>query len=440
MSEPAPASSDENVTGRAQHLLKSDYSVWPYTTYEFNSIEDFLKKTEFESGIHKIRLKTTTLDILIHGINRAENDKTQQCLVGFNGAISNRATVISRPPFFSGRGIAKELNLPIISISDPSLSLDETLPLGWYAGNDSERQLLFILSRIIDRIVSCHDLHPILFGGSGGGYAALALSHLLSCESTTMAWNAQTSIGEYAPSHVIHYLEAAFPEFEQDIKKAEALEGLERKALITSLLERTGILHSLWGMPRPAHAKVLYLQNQSDWHVSAHAKPYLESSNWQRLGPTSFSQDEDIALHMGNWGVGHAAPPKDVIVHALRQLSQGKSVDTVATQMSASCDTEQYCHWLAIDVGPQWTPSVSCTRDETNAYIKIEASGLPSPEKLEYAAYLLNGNERIATIWYQNKSELTIPLSDVNITEIMAFVRDIWLNVRIAKISLPTTG
>jgi hypothetical protein len=430
-------SSDENVTGKAQYSLIPDYSAWRCPTYEINSLDDLLQKSEFENGIHKVRLKTTTLDILIQGINRPKNNDSLYCLIGLSGAISNRAVVKSRPPFFSGRGIATELSLPLISISDPSLSLNETLPLGWYAGNNDERLLLNIISHIIDKIMSCHDLHPLLFGGSGGGYAALALSHLLSCESTTMAWNAQTSIGKYVPSHVLHYLDSAFPELSQEIKKAEVLVGQEQKECIADLLDRTGILHSLWGMPRPAQAKVLYLQNESDWHVSAHAKPYLEGSNWQRLGPSSFSQGKDVALHMGNWGPGHATPPKDVIVHALGQLTKGKSVGEVATQLSALRDNEKYCHWFAVDIDPQWTPSVSCTQDSISVHVKIDASGLPCLEGLEYAVYLLNGSERKAISWYQSEPEFTIPLNGLSVDGVRAFVRDMWTNVRITQKSLP---
>jgi hypothetical protein len=71
-------------------------------------------------------------------------------------------------------------------------------------------------------------------------------------------------------------------------------------------------------------------------------------------------------------------------------------------------------------------------------HIKIDASGLPSLEGLEYAVYLLNGNERKATSWYQRESEFTIPLNGLNIDGVRAFVRDMWTNVRITQNSLPT--
>ncbi|WEI19351.1 hypothetical protein PY247_04980 [Acinetobacter proteolyticus] len=60
------------------------------------------------------------------------------------------------------------MNLPLISISDPSLSLSNDLTLAWYAGNHLERNLPEKISVLLDQIFEKLQIKPILIGGSGG--------------------------------------------------------------------------------------------------------------------------------------------------------------------------------------------------------------------------------------------------------------------------------
>ncbi|EPM0509715.1 TPA: hypothetical protein QEM49_005040 [Pseudomonas putida] len=420
--------------------ISSSYSNWSQVINRYASINGFTESQQIHNGVSVISTTGAEIEILVQAIEKAKDGG--KILIGFNGAITNRDHSESRPPYFSGKGIASELNMPFVAISDPSLLLDKTLPLGWYAGNGKAPNLLNQIAEIIDSISQKTGCTPIIFGGSGGGFASLAMSQLLKCDSTAMVWNPQTSIGEYAPIHVLHYLRSAFPDQSENIQAAMALEKNEQKTAISSILERSPILHSLCGMAPTGNSKVIYLQNREDWHLQAHAKPFLPKENWKRLGPTSFANGENLAVHIGNWGPGHAAPPKDLILKTLRKLADGVDIKEaarcLAEDSNASDTNERYIHWFNADVDEKWSPSAYCTQDQNGLYLSIDASGLSSGHDVEYAAYLFSGNERLSTIWYQDKPDLNIPLSNKEIDTIRVFVRDIWGNVRLSEIKAPT--
>lgn len=418
--------------------ISSNYSIWSPAINRYASLNGFMESQAIHNGVSVIATSGSEIEILAQDIEKAQAGG--RILIGFNGAVTNRDQAESRPPYFSGKGIASEINLPFIAISDPSLLLDKNLPLGWYAGNSKIPNLLRHIAEIIDNISDKLDCTPIIFGGSGGGFASLAMSHLLKSESVAMVWNPQTSIGEYAPVHVLHYLRAAFPEISEDIQRASDLEKPEQKSFINSVLASSQLLHSLIGLATTGRSKVLYLQNREDWHLQAHAKPYLPKDNWKRLGPTSFANGENLAIHIGNWGPGHAAPPKAIILKTLRLLKTEIDIETVARSLSEDSKAEKYVHWFSADVDDKWSPLAYCTQDLNNLYLSIDASGLSSGLNAEYAAYLFKGDDRISTIWYQDKPDLTIPLNDKEFDKIRVFVRDIWGNVRLSEIKvLPLT-
>lgn len=431
---PAPTQSNAEPTP-----ISSSYSIWSEVINRYASLNGFIESPTIHNGVNIISTPGAEIEILVQDIEKAQGGG--KILIGFNGAVTNRDHTESRPPYFSGKGIASELNLPFVAISDPSLLLDKTLPLGWYAGSGKSPDLLSKIAELIDSISKKTGCTPIIFGGSGGGFASLAMSQLLKVESVAMVWNPQTSIGEYAPVHVLHYLRSAFPELSESVHLAMTLEKAEQKTEISSILDKSSILHSLRGGATTGKSKILYLQNREDWHLQAHAKPFLPKENWKRLGPTSFANGENLAVHIGNWGPGHAAPPKDLILKTLRDLAFGADVEQAARTLSedgnARGTNDRYLHWFNADVDEKWCPSAYCTQDQNDLYLSIDASGLSSGLDVEYAAYLFSHDERITTIWYQDKPDLTIPLTDKEIDKIKVFVRDIWGNVRQSEIKAP---
>lgn len=416
-----------------QPITAQDYSVWRCQIHNAGSLSEFLEGLDFMDGIHRIPFEDTTLDILVQGLQNSSSRGKGVCLVGLGGALSNR--VGTKPPYFSGRGVAAKLKLPLIAISDPSFSLSETLPLAWYAGNSKVPRLALTIAKILDSIADRYGLRLVLFGGSGGGFASLAQSCLLKCTSTAVVWNPQTSIGEYAPEVVLQYIKTAFPELSDEVAGALVLTSTERKQRIAELLQNTGVLHSLLNIPRSDNSKILYLQNRHDWHVGAHAKPYLGHKDWKRLGPTSFAQGSSMALHLGNWGAGHTAAPAELITRLVDDVACGLSVSEIATSLSAASNPEDYCQWFSADlseINANNKPIFSCVEVSGQLRIKIETPFLPSDRQLEYAVYLLKNRERKKVLWYQTCPVFEIPLEGLDIDSIQVFVRDFWRELRIA--------
>lgn len=414
----------------------ADYSVWRTRLYDIENLENFIANAEFKDGIYRIRCGSVTLDILIQGLHGIRSIQHHVCLVGLGGALSNR--VGTRPPYFSGRGVAGELKLPLICISDPSFALSEMLPLGWYAGHSEKPDLAQMIARILDRISACYGLRLILFGGSGGGFAALAQSCLLTCESTAIVWNPQTSIEEYVPGVVLQYLKVAFPALSEEVDVILALPVSNQKQHLPKLLQRAGIFHSLVNVPRSNSARILYLQNKNDWHVNAHAKPYLGQEGWHRLGGTSFAQGQSLALHMGNWGVGHAAPPVALLTRLIADVANGLSVIDIATGLSDSAAHDDHYQWFSIDLpAMDWKPFFQCSIANGLLRITVETPLLTSAKGLEYAVYLIKNREKKKVFWYQESPVFEAAVDGLEIDAIQVFVRDAFRDVRTA--SLPWT-
>lgn len=414
----------------------SDYSMWRCPLHDAENLKGFLAKEEFENGIHRIPCGGGTLDVLIQGLAALRKGESGACLVGLGGALSDRTG--TRPPYFSGRGVAGQLKLPLVAISDPSFALDETLPLAWYAGNSGERQLNHMIAKVLDCIAHRYNLRLVLFGGSGGGFAALVQAGLLTCELTAVVWNPQTSIEQYVPKFVLHYLKSAFAELADEADAALALAEPEQKQRVAQLLGRAGICHSVVDAPLSQQAKVLYLQNRHDWHVAAHAKPYLGRSGWRRLGVNSFAQGETLALHLGNWGAGHAPAPVELVTRVVGAAAQGRSVAEIAADLATASSADEYCQWFAADL-PDSDLKPRATSGDADGLLRltVDMPSLPSASQLEYALYLIKNRERKKAFWYQASPTFEMPLAGLEIDAIQVFVRDFWRDVRIGYYPWP---
>lgn len=417
-------------------LELADYSVWRCALYDVEGMPEFLVRENFDNGIHRVTCGSGTLDFLLQGLVAPQAGEPAVCLVAFGGALSNR--VGTRPPYFSGRGVAAQLNLPLIAISDPSLVLNESLPLAWYAGNSGARQLGQMLAQLLDRIAQCHNLRLIIFGGSGGGFASLVQSSLLNCEAAAVAWNPQTSISQYVPEFVVQYLKVAFPELADEAEVALTLAESEQKQCLGRLLERTGSLHSVRELPLAKKTSVLYLQNRHDWHVAAHAKPYLGQSGWRRIGINSFAKGENLAFHLGSWGAGHAPIPTELLVKLIGELAQGRSVAQIASTLAVTASLDEYCPWFAADLtDPNLKPLAICDVVDGELRVAVNMPSLPSAEKVEYALYLLKNRQRIKFFGYQSSPVFSSTLVGIDIDAVQVFVRDFWREIRTAYYPWP---
>ena len=303
-----------------------DLAAWTRPVYSERD-EDLSKPGALRDGIHRLREGGgEPLDVLLEGFGPQACG--QPVLVCFNAAVASRAH--TKAPYFSGLRIARRLRLPLVAISDPALAMDPELGLAWYAGHATERALGRRIAGLLDRIGRRNGSRLLLFGGSGGGFAALSVLGEMRAEAAAVVWNPQTSISRYYGSAVRAYLRAAFG----DDGPASPDAGSPARQLAAHL-QQAGIVHDLARTrARQAHP-VLYLQNRSDQHhVSQHAQPYAKLHGYRRVSRSVYSAEGGrLCFWLGNWGRGHVPPPPEMVLAVLGALSRGTAVEELALQL-----------------------------------------------------------------------------------------------------------
>ncbi|MGL5903882.1 MAG: hypothetical protein ACRCZO_14475 [Cetobacterium sp.] len=270
---------------------------------KYKSISKFCKEKKIINGIYEIKLSDRQkLSLLIKNLEYLD----KSILINFTGAVSNRNGL--KGPFFSGKHLSDTLKTPLVSISDPTLELDNEITLGWYAGNAEILDIPKKITEVIEHICKVLKVKPIIFGGSGGGFAGLNQARLLNIEADILIWNPQTSIGMYSKQFIEKYCEVA---------------GF-------SSLEESGIVYDLCKVEKRVNCRIIYMQNSSDWHVKKHMKPYLERYNIL-MKSDYFGEDIDnnLYLYIDKWGEGHVAPSKRIIVEGLKALIRGEKIKKI---------------------------------------------------------------------------------------------------------------
>lgn len=390
---------------------------------------DFMTDPLSQTGHFRLATSTGHLDVYMDGFPTLKSG--DPFLVCFSGAVTDRLN--SEPPYFSGLGVARDLSRPILAIADPTVSDHATVSLAWYAGNSRFMDLPQMICRAIERLCEITGARPILFGGSGGGFAALIQCQLLSVDVTAIVWNPQTHIGGYVPSAIFAYLVAAFPDLADQIAQAADCQGVEQKERICGLLSRVGIMHSLMDARTHDRASILYLQNRNDWHIDAHAKPYLLQHEWIRLGKNAFSAGSRLALHVGRWGADHEPPPREIILQVLSMAVGGYPVTCIARELSMVSAPASYCQFFSVDgVGDTYKPGYSWVSGDSGECvgIRIEVDGVPVVEDMEYALYLIKDGKVIHQLWYQPSPVFDVFMHARDFDAINVFVRDAFKTVR----------
>lgn len=280
-------------------------------------------------------------------------------LVIFSGAVTSRED--RTPPFVSGRSLAPNLGLPLIALSDPSLSLATDLSIAWYAGSQTQ-QVQMATEELLRPLADVLDGDLWLVGGSAGGFAALETGHRLGPRCSVFVWNPQTILTEYFPRFVRNYAERSFPAAAADLRTPRWKEELTRT------MEATGCRSDLTeekpgdGAPR----RLVCLQSaDDDWHVRSHAFPYLSSRGYQRLEPGIWSEGPQRVFWFTETGIGHA-PPSGENIHAILDRLMGPSMRTSIEQVLEMDGTDLF------DRSQPWT------RPEDLRSVRTEVASLVS--------------------------------------------------------------
>lgn len=420
--ETLPVLKKQNITEVAT-TAHYDISAWKMDVYQHNSVASVVTDGISCNGIHRVTLSgKQMLDICANDLSLLNvDDRDKVILVGFSGAVGDRLG--KKAPFFSGLKLAKALELPIVSISDPTLAIDSDIKLAWYLGNESIPDLPLQIANILDGMAKKHQARLLLFGGSGGGYASLLMSTLLTCEATALVWNPQTAIAEYAYTVVIKYLEVAFPGLGETLITLRA-KGSEGRDLLRETLRTLPVLHDVCAEKVKIDSNILYLQNIADSHLTKHAAPYFLNKKWYRVGQTTFMEkkNDQIGVFFGRWGEGHVVPPRVILETSLKKLAEGETVLDVIQSLDSK--EERIFQWFATSHG---------FRLEVVAYIKngqvyatcTHAAQVDEMSEVIYAFYLLLDGERCAMRWYENNPTACFDLPrDAGKLEVIAFAKD----------------
>lgn len=266
-------------------MLQRDTARFSQEEHHYASLGDFYSQPP-ETGLITINYGDAPLDLL--HIDR----EAGTTLVIFHAALAG--SKVTTYPLFSGLGVTKDLDVNLICVSDPSLTLD--LELAWFAGNQHQplqRDLPNVLRHLLSHYSDHQEL--VFFGSSGGGFASLFYSFGFP-ESTAITMNPQTDISEYNQKFVEEYALAAW-----------STDDLASVPIVTDL----GKLYRD-GFPN----RVIFLQNILDGH---HRDRHL--ARWMRAISTP---SDHLFLLMGNWGRGHIPPDKNIVRLTLTAACSGQ--------------------------------------------------------------------------------------------------------------------
>lgn len=416
---------------RTAELTGYNINQWDKSVFPHQSIDAFLNEMNLPDGIHQIEIPgQLSIDIWIQGLLSAKKNGSPAILVGLSGAVTNRNN--KSAPFFSGLALATEMRLPIISISDPSLALDNEIALSWYAGNKWVIELPKKIAKILDAIGAHFNIPLVIFGGSGAGFAGLALSTLLNTKAKILVWNPQTSISAYHWRPVSKYIATAFPEHNQLTENIETKPYNKRSEFLHKLLEETGITHQVSIDQVNDNISLLYLQNRSDTeHVLNHAARFCESSSWRRVGQCSFcTTTGDNAIFFGEWGDGHAYPPRKLLVESIKTLIISERASDVAKALERESNRLEvkipFFHWFC-DHPKAYIQANAIMRNEIISVTCSMADETIDPAGLQYAYYLLKDGHKIQSKWYSTDpfAEFTYENSTANL-EVIVFTKGVF--------------
>jgi len=394
--------------------------------YSYKTLEEALSNGMNQNGIHNIYVGNGRyIDICIEGLEflLGTSHETRFLLVGFSGAVSNREG--KRAPFFSGLSIAAKLKSPIIAVADSSLSLDTELGLAWYAGNENQKVFPQQIAALLDTLAKVFNAKLLLFGGSGGGFAALTQATLLTSDAIVYVWNPQTEIAKYVPEIVEKYDSVAFRGKKiMDVSQHNSEYGFSSK-----------VIHNLCNRKINPNIKLLYMQNQSDWHMREHALAYIENIDLRQTGNATYVNEyANHVFFFGSWGFGHAVPSEPILLWTLKSLIKTNNVLSTALELDKGIKgiIEKAPRFLKLDDKSKEFPyefNVEIKSNKLMVYCELCAE-----DQIEYAFYLLLNGKRVVSHWYSptNTCEFQLP-EEYDTLEIMYFIKDLFGTVNTTK-------
>lgn len=270
------------------HRLR-DESFWNST--EYRGVASFLE-AGIVSGAHSIKVGDQSLDLLI------QNRGSRTTLVFFHSALTTRQPTV---PVLQGRGITELAGINLLSIADPSIELGD-IDLAWYLGNRWLGHLRPILSPVIAHVLSSLGTeHTILFGSSGGGYAAINFGNDFP-DSTVLAINPRLDLSTRPKAAIAQYLRVC-----HGAQSSTPMLRIRNDFVNDRVSDQIG--HRLG-------FNLLLFQNLGDTlYLNGQANPFIEE----------FREDPRLFTQLKDYGKGHLAIPRETLTMILANLASDES-------------------------------------------------------------------------------------------------------------------
>ena len=401
----------------AYDIYALHHKVYNHLESNLDNIDAFLY-----NGIHNIQTKNNNkfIDILIDGIDNLDN--SSYIIVCLGGAISNRTE--KRGPFFSGINITRELNNTLISISDPTLTINNKISIGWYVGNKYIQNFPKLIASILDKISEKLCKKLLFIGGSAGGYGSLLINSYLKTETISLIWNPQIKIKNYADSFVKTYEKFA----------------LEENQFID---DYENIISDLTNINIPKNISILYLQNITDYsHCENQLYPFIKDEKYYKIGRSTLIHDENnIIISLGNFGLGHAVPSYKLLLFLIKHLMKKESIPHTSWLLDQGIKeiSDKPPEILLFDSEKEIFPFIINYKiSSEKVFIEcIHEELLVTGGQFRFAFYLLSQNTKIETIWYSdsNKCSFDLPDKKDNLS-VICFVKDLFGKMKSKSINI----
>lgn len=253
--------------------------------HSYDSLDAFLGTPIIRPGTITIRHGGLPIDL------RFDDRGHDVTIIIFHAALNRETAAV---PAFIGGSFSEDIPANRIFVSDPSLAVDPALRLAWYAGNAEQPDLQRVLPTILRHMIPSGQ-RVVLFGPSGGGFAALHYGPYFP-GSITVPVNPQTSLRRYHEHEVQEWIDLAW---------APGL-GLTD---LPAAVDLTAVYRF------PVATEVWFVQNQGDtFHVREHQKPLLSCVHASNAVTV-------IDLHSGD---GHVPPPREQLAVILDAAVRGR--------------------------------------------------------------------------------------------------------------------
>lgn len=230
--------------------------------------------------------------------------ESKTLIVSFHGSLVRSKFTLPR---FEWRRTLGNLDAGVLLIADTTLELGEKIPLGWYIGT-AEQDLADEIAALVKQVAADGGYERIvLTGSSGGGYAAMTISHRIP-GSLAVSFSPQTRVGDYIPWVGKVLVQAAFPGYDTiDAVEAEFPERVN--------------LRRLYAEPEIPNY-VRYVQNSNDLgHMEEHYAPFAEVRS---TDPATAGMDPTGRLRfvLEEMSKGHEPPARHRFLRNIQEAHQ----------------------------------------------------------------------------------------------------------------------